>query len=80
MYLFEFIASENKMSPCCTYTFGAFCRLVPVILGVCVAAQVKPCLEDGCLLGCCAVQSGTSLQTFQRCLLHRSDDGGSKQL
>jgi hypothetical protein len=25
--------------------------------------------EDGCLLGCCAVQSGRSLQTFQRYLL-----------
>jgi hypothetical protein len=25
--------------------------------------------EDGCLLACCAVQSGRSLTTFQRCLL-----------
>jgi hypothetical protein len=25
--------------------------------------------EDGCLLGCCAVYSGRSLPTFQRCLL-----------
>jgi hypothetical protein len=25
--------------------------------------------EDGCLLGCCAMQSGRSLPTFQRCLL-----------
>jgi hypothetical protein len=25
--------------------------------------------EDGCLLGCCAMYSGTSLPTFKRCLL-----------
>jgi hypothetical protein len=25
--------------------------------------------EDDCLLGCCAIQSDRSLQTFQRCLL-----------
>jgi hypothetical protein len=25
--------------------------------------------EDGCLLGCCAVKSGRSSPTFQRCLL-----------
>jgi hypothetical protein len=37
--------------------------------------------EDGCLLGCCTVQSGRSLPTFQRCLLpHLPDDGGSKHL
>jgi hypothetical protein len=28
--------------------------------------------EDGCLLGCCAVQSGRSLPTFQRCMLTQS--------
>jgi hypothetical protein len=29
---------------------------------------------DGCLLFCCAMQSGRSLPTFQRCqLLHRED-------
>jgi hypothetical protein len=25
--------------------------------------------EDGCLLDCCAMQSGSSLLAFQRCLL-----------
>jgi hypothetical protein len=25
--------------------------------------------EDGCFLGCCAVQSGRKLPTFQRCLM-----------
>jgi hypothetical protein len=38
--------------------------------------------EDSCLLGCCAMHSGTSLLTFQGCLLPPSsvcpDDGGSK--
>jgi hypothetical protein len=36
--------------------------------------------EDDYLLGCCAVYSGRRLPTFQRCLLPRLDDGGSKHL
>jgi hypothetical protein len=28
--------------------------------------------EDGCLLGCCVLQSGRSLPTFQRCMLPTS--------
>jgi hypothetical protein len=44
--------------------------------------------EDDCLLGCCAVWSGRSLLTFQRCFClhhqgddgHRPDDGGSKHV
>jgi hypothetical protein len=39
--------------------------------------------EDGCLLGCCAMQPGRSLPTFQRCLLPPSSgqyDGGGKHL
>jgi hypothetical protein len=31
--------------------------------------------DDDCLLGCCAVQSGTSLQIFQRCLLPHQEPG-----
>jgi hypothetical protein len=38
--------------------------------------------KDGCLLGCCAVWSGRSLPTFQRCLLPPSSgrEWGSKHL
>jgi hypothetical protein len=32
--------------------------------------------EDGCFLGCCAVESGRSLLMFQRCFSnHHPDDG-----
>jgi hypothetical protein len=42
-------------------------RLVDQICGIC--DQMRSRGEDGCLLVCCALQSGRSLQTFQKCLL-----------
>jgi hypothetical protein len=32
----------------------------------------RSAFEDDCLLGCCAMKSGRSLPTFQRCLLPQS--------
>jgi hypothetical protein len=43
-------------------------------------SELNTYCEDGCLLGCCAMQSVRTLATFQSACGDRRDDGGIKRI